>query len=295
MIRAAVLACTLAACVSTTDDIAPWEPADAITGRLAPELGPPPPISAAPSTTLRIATFNVHFGKQPEDLADAIAHSAQLATADVILLQEIEAYPEEPGTRTRRMAEALGMTWVYAPAREEFDGTHGIAILARQPLANVQIRQLPFVEQPIRERKRIAVEADVMLGDTAVRIVNVHLDVRIGPVDRIRQLDPAAVDQPDPVVLGGDFNTNPWAWVDATVPLLASEAILGQEQALVVDDYMFDNGFTGAIGIDTSTLRLPAFQMRTDDLYARGLHVVASGIDTVDGSDHWPVWIDVSN
>ena len=293
MIRVLALV-VLAGCVSINEG-GDWEPVDVLTGELAPEVGPAPTERAQLGATLRVVTWNVHYGEDAAGIAAAMRASEHVATADVVLVQEIEAYPGESSTRTRRLAEALGMTWVYAPARKDDEHTHGIAMLARHPLENVAIRELPYVEQPIRARNRIAMAADIRLGDQLVRIVNVHLDVRIGPGDRVHQLHGAVNDVGDgPIVVGGDFNTNPWAWVEATVPLLATEAIVGQEQAAVVDDYLYGLGFAGAIPVETPTMRLPAFQMRTDDLYARDLRIVASGIDLVDGSDHWPVWFDVA-
>ena len=283
----------LAGCVSSTGDRGEWTPIESITGELAPELGPIPP-PREPVLSLRIATWNVHYGADPEQLAAAIRNSQALASADVLLVQEIEAYPAEPSSRAQRLAEALAMTWVYAPARERDDGTHGIAILAHYPLAAIEIKQLPYIEQPIRARNRIALAADVVVGDARLRVVNLHLDVRIGPVDRIRQLHGAVVDKLDELVVGGDFNTNPWAWIDATIPLVGIEAIVGQEQAAVVDDYLSGIDFAGAIPVETATMRVPAFQIRCDDLYARGLPFTASGVEHVDGSDHWPVWFDVT-
>ena len=108
-----------------------------------------------------------------------------------------------------------------------------------------------------------------------------------------RQLHPAVNDIAERVIVGGDFNTNPWAWVDGLGPLAATEAIVGQEQAAVVDDYLTGNAFTGAVPVSAATMRLPAFPIRTDDLYARGLPVLAAGVEHVEGSDHGPMWSDV--
>lgn len=283
------LAGVLTGCVSLGEEAGPWEPVETITGDLAPEIGPAP-APLAPVSTLRVATWNVHFGADPDELAANLAAS-ELAGVDVLMIQEIEAWPDEPVSRTRRLAEALGMTWVYAPARVEDDGaTHGIALLSRFPLEAVAIRQLPFIAYPLRPRRRNALAADIVVGDRRVRVIDVHLDVRIGPADRVLQLDPAIIDQPDRVIAGGDFNTNPWAWVDAAIPLTGTEAIVGMEQAIVIDDYFAGLDFTGALSADVATFRVPGLGVRADDLYARGYQITDAGVAFVDGSDHWPVW-----
>lgn len=283
----------LAGCVSQSDDGSAWEDVSAMSGALAPEVGPTPGALRAPTCSVRVVSWNVHLGADVEDLARRIRASAELARADVLLLQEIEAYPGEGLTRTSRLAAALDMTWIYAPARLESDGTHGLAILSRFPLEDAQVRQLPYFEQPLNPRNRVALATDVVLGPERLRVIDVHLDLRLGIVDRIRQLHPAVNDIPDRVLVGGDFNTNPWAWFDGLVPLTGTEAIVGQEQASVIDDYLGGKGFASALSIDDTTVRLPGFAMRIDNFYARGLAIDGARVEHVEGSDHWPLWVDV--
>jgi endonuclease/exonuclease/phosphatase (EEP) superfamily protein YafD len=124
-------------------------------------------------------------------------------------------------------------------------------------------------------------------------VVDIHLDVRLGPVDRVRQLDPGVRDIAERALIGGDFNTAPWAFVDALIPLTSTEAVVGQEQALVLDDFLASRRFTPAVPVDSVTMRLPGFDMRLDNLYAREIPILDAGVEHVDGSDHWPVWFDV--
>lgn len=293
--RAAFALLVLAAgCTEQLDDGVPWQPVEAMTGELVPEVGPAPAAAPPATCTLRVASWNVHFGEDAEGLARAIAASTEIARADVLFLQEVEAYPTEAGSRSSRLARALGMTWVYAPARVEGDGTHGIATLSRFPIAAAAVRELPYFDQPLRPRERNALAVTIDAGGQSLQLVNVHLDVRLGPVDRIRQLDPAASDIDERVVLGGDFNSNPYAWAGSLVPLAETEAIVGQDQALVLDDYMAAKRFASSISRDITTMRVPIIGMRIDNLYARDLPIVASGIEYVEGSDHWPVWTDVA-
>ena len=266
--KRAVLTLALAACTDVVDEGGPWQPPEMITGDLAPELGPEPAPLAAPST-LRVATWNVHFGKDVATLAANIQASEVLAAADVLLVQEIEAYPEEAGSRTQRIAEQLGMTWFYAPARVAGDGTHGDAILSRFPLLAPEVKQLPLVDQPVGGSQRIALRSVIDLGGRTLTLVNVHLDTRLSAVDRIRQLHPAVFDNPPDALVGGDLNTLPWIWVETLVPLTVTEAIVGQDQAQVIDDYLHALGYVTPIVHDADTHESP-IDLRLDALCPRG-------------------------
>jgi endonuclease/exonuclease/phosphatase family metal-dependent hydrolase len=287
MRRLVLVFVAVAACGVDEDAGGPWTPAESIDGLLAPELGPAPAPRAAPAI-LRIATWNVAFGADPDGFAAAIAGSHELASADVLLIQEIENHPDEPGTRASRLATALGMTWVYAPGRPKDDGTHGIAILSRFPLSGAEVMTLPRFQ--VMQERRIALAATVEIGAARLRIVDVHLDVRLNAAERIRQLDPAV--DTTAFAFGGDFNSAPWSWIEGEVPLFGTEAIVGQETPEILDDYLAPLDFHTAIPPGEHTLtRLP---VRCDDLYTHGTPPVAAGVEHVDGSDHWPVWIDVA-
>jgi endonuclease/exonuclease/phosphatase family metal-dependent hydrolase len=282
-----------AGCTDVTGGDGPWEDATTITGALAPELGPavPPPPSAP--CRLRIASWNVHFGADPADLAAQLLASPVLSTADVIITQEMDAMPSEGSTRASRLAGALGMTWVYAPARSKGEGTHGQAILSRYPLANPVVRQLPYADLVVGTEPRIALGVDVMIDGAPLHVVDVHLDTRLGPVDRVRQLHPAVNDAGERMIVGGDLNTLPWTWVDGLVPLTETQAVVDQRAAAVIDDYLGQNRFTGAIAPDQPTFPFPVFGVRLDNLYARGPAVLEASVEHVRGSDHWPIRVDV--
>lgn len=292
MMKLALCAVVAAGCVSIDDTPRPWVPAEQIAAPFTPERGTG---SAAPvPSTLRIASWNVERAADPAAIARAIAASPVLATADVILVQEIEHHPREPGSRTSQIANALGMAWFYAPARVAGEGTHGDAILSRFPLAAPEVKQLPFADQPINASHRIAQRAVVELGVRTLTIVNVHLDTRLSAVDRIRQLHPAVSDNPHDALVGGDLNTLPWIWIESAVPLTSTEAIVGQDQAQVVDDYLQSLGYVTPLVHDADTHDTP-IDMRLDALCPRGFAVLAAGVDyDTTASDHYPVWIDIA-
>jgi endonuclease/exonuclease/phosphatase family metal-dependent hydrolase len=294
-VRAALLV-LCAGCYGVDTIEAEWEPADTITGVLAPEFGPAPVARAAPANNiLRVATWNTFRAPDPEMLAREYAESPELSKADVLMIQEVEAHDGEDGSRARRLAEALGMTFVFAPARQE-SYLHGVMIASRYPITNARVMRLPLGHAPFRENARNALAAEIDLGTQLITLVDLHLDVRIGPVDRIRQLHPVATQVPENVAIGGDFNTNPWAWIGGNVPLTSTEAIVGQDQAKVIDDYMSELGYAIPIGPDEVTFNRPLLDhMRLDNVYVRGYRVLGQGIATdVGGSDHWPVWVDLA-
>jgi endonuclease/exonuclease/phosphatase family metal-dependent hydrolase len=285
----------LCACIEQHDDAAPWQDLDALDGPLAAGVGPAPrELAPAPGCVVRVASFNVHFAEDPEALAAHLRAARELSRADAILIQEMRAFGGEPVTRARRLAEALGMTWIYAPARELPGGTHGLAIVSRHPLEAAAVRRLPFLAQPHHAEQRIALAVDLVLGDDRLRVVDVHLDLRMAPADRIRQLYRAFDELPERLLLGGDLNTTPWTWAGALVPVTSSQTVVGRDQARIIDDFMAAFGFAGAIAPDVDTMRDPTgIDMRLDNLYARELPIVAAGVEHVEGSDHWPVWVDV--
>jgi endonuclease/exonuclease/phosphatase family metal-dependent hydrolase len=289
--KLAVVALAAAGCVDVADEGTPWQDASTVTGI---EVGPTPTLRAAPGCTLRIASWNVHKLPDPAALTTALLATREISRADVVLFQESSSYASEPTTRTAQVAEALAMTWAHQPVRDLDDGgVQGNGIISRYPLDRVMVRRLPYIEQPYHAQPRGALAADVIVGDKRVRVVSVHLDVRVSISDRIRQLDPAVKDLDETAIIGGDFNTAPWQWIDGLVPLTSSETVLGTNQAAALDDYMASRRFTGNISPDTVTFPIPGFPMRLDNLYTRDVTVTAAGVESSDGSDHYPLWIDV--
>lgn len=77
-----------------------------------------------------------------------------------------------------------------------------------------------------------------------VRLENVHLDTRLNAADRLVQLKPAVRDSKEFAgrrVVAGDFNSNPFYWVDQVLALPALRS-----QAVAVDEFMRKQGFRSA-------------------------------------------------
>jgi len=261
---------------------------------LKPEVQHLLPAASEPPRQLRILSFNVHYAHDVDALVDSIQQAPALKDSDILLLQEIESYPAEGESRTRKLAEALKLNYVYAPARrtEEGDGTHGLAILSRHPLRDVEILPLPQYDLGYNTRRRIAVAATVDVAGRPLRVYNLHLDTRINTADRLQQIRPvveaAAGPGVEQVIIGGDFNTNPFRWLFHRVPFFRSN------QAGAVDDFMQEHGFSAPLAESGSTMNKTLFKARVDAIYTRGLSTRETGVEqAVDTSDHFPVWIEV--
>lgn len=288
------IALAAAGCATELGPSAEWIDAAARGGDFAPELQAAPRM-LAPVTRVRIVTFNVEKGADVEGLARAISTTPALAAADVFLLQEIEAHPGEGGSRAGRLAAALGMGYAYTPERVEGDGTHGPAILSRWPLERVQVMELPYAELAFSSAPRIALGADVRVGELALRLIDLHLDTRLNVGKRILQMRPAVLDAEWPTIVGGDLNTNPYAWAGDSLPDVPASSVVDTDQAPAIDDYMRH------IAYDTPTAGLGPTQSfggvvaaRLDALYTRGVVAIPGAVERgVTLSDHFPLFIDV--
>lgn len=243
--------------------------------------------------TLRVVTFNVHFARRPLEIVRAIRSNAHLRDADIFLLQEIEFHEREVISRAEAMASALGLNYVYAPARPlRTRGSHGLAILSRVQLEDVQIISLPFYRLMLRSRPRIALLGKLRLGGTSIQICNAHLDTTLSIENRIAQMDGIlkAIRQSSArrIIIGGDFNTLPFLFVgNRSVPVFFSN------QRRRFDAHMRKMGFTTTERMGY-TLRRGIVGFQLDGIYTKQLRILRSGVERqIAVSDHKPVWADI--
>jgi endonuclease/exonuclease/phosphatase family metal-dependent hydrolase len=285
----------LTACSLELGPDATWVDADELTGDFSAELVSPAEATRPVPTRLRITTFNVEKGADIDGLVRAMTATPDLATTDVLLVQEIESHPEEGTSRASRLAAALNMGYVYAPERLQSGGTHGTAIFSHWPLEHVQVMRLPYADLAVSKAPRIALGADVRVGAFVLRVIDTHLDTRLNISDRILQLRPAVLDAPVPALVGGDFNTNPYAWVGDSVPQVPTGSIVDTDQAPALDDYMRHIDYatpTSALG--PTVVFEGVVDARLDAIYTRGIESEPGAVErSVTISDHFPMFIDV--
>ena len=158
---------------------------------------------------------------------------------------------------------------------------------------NVEVMKLPKAQSDFRPRPRIALAASLVIGEHMLRVVNVHLDVRLNIARRIGQLHPVTMSAEDKTVIGSDFNTNPYSWA-GPLPVVPDQTVAGTDQAAMLDDYMRAYGFDAPTTNSSATHNAVVRNFRLDMLYTRQLSAVdASVANGLELSDHVPLWIDV--
>ena len=285
----AIGALVLGACGVDLGPVQPWESLDqASSGAMPAERSAPDTFRSTRLTStdpLRVVTYNTEYGQDPEGLAAAILGDPNLASAGVFMFQEEEWHPEEGESRAAKLAGLLGLGYIYVPARAKNGGTHGLALMSAFPIDNLEKMQLPRASNGV---PRIALAADVHVGDKVLHLIDIHLETRLNPQERVAQLRPAVLDAPDDVLVAGDFNTN-WVTWAGSVPVLADE----RDQAPIIDSYMAALGFDAPSADSGPTEHAFGLEFKLDSIYTRGLDVTFGGVIRTGPSDHWPMYIDV--
>ncbi len=259
------------------------------TGALFPAhrlwTNPAAPAGIDPKQSMVIASLNLDMQTDPEEIARELGRNAELANADVLLLQEVVRRGANPPNAAEALARKLGRNVEFASPTDG-DTVSGIAILSRYTMRDRAVQHLKAHELRFKTRSRIslAVTVDGPLG--AVRILNTHLDTRINAADRLEQIQPL-IDEaklfPGPRIIGGDLNTNYLYWIGHVVPVMH-----GQRQGDAVRGLMESKGFTTPFAFTGPTSDF--FGLRLDWIFVNQLEALNAGIQPIGFSDHHAIW-----
>jgi endonuclease/exonuclease/phosphatase family metal-dependent hydrolase len=221
---------------------------------------------AANPGALKVVTFNIRYAREIDSAIVVLMQDPALRDADVIALQEMD----EDGVQ--RIANALGMSYVYYPAvhhpvdKKDF----GPALLARWPIEDDRKVILPHLSLS-RRAQRVAVTGRVNIGGEMVQLYAVHLanSLEVSYAGQKDQLD-ALLNDADSVglavIIAGDFNSYD----------VAGEAL--------------HRGYSWP----TSGVQPSHHGLRLDHVLYRGLGASADSAavvhDVRGASDHHPVW-----
>lgn len=246
------------------------------TGRDYPSTGAPRYAAAAPPQpevdtralrALRIVSFNIAFARHIDEAITLLTSNAALRSADVLLLQEMDA------EGTRRIADALRMGYVYYPAifHRRTKRDFGNAILSRWPMVEDARLILPHASW-YAGTHRAATAATLQVGAARVRVYSTHLGTPLDASaasrrDQLRTIFADAAAHPL-VIVGGDLNSH----------------AVGQVAAAA--------GYAWPTREGPRTTRWG----RWDHVFLKGLTVPDTGasgtVTNADGvSDHVPVWV----
>lgn len=163
--------------------------------------GAPPP---GPGI-VRVITFNIQFGRQVDRAIELLQSAEPAKSADIATLQEVDA------RGTRRIAEALGMFYVYYPSavHPKTGRDFGNAVLSRWPIAEDWKIVLPHHGR-FRDTERAATGATILVGNDSLRVYSVHLSTmaELDPSARREQARAVIADAAPfrRVIVGGDLN-----------------------------------------------------------------------------------------
>jgi len=213
--------------------------------------------------TLTVVSFNVAFGRQVDSAIAVLRQTPELRDADVVLLQEMD------GEGTRRVANALHMSYVYHPAiRHRRTGRDfGNAVLSRWPIVADERLVLPYPSH-YAGTHRIATAATLSVCGTPLRVYSTHLGT-VADIRHPRRREQLAFVLADAArfgraVVGGDLNSGD------------------------LGDVAQARGFAWPTAHGPRTTLLG----RWDHLFVRGLDTLGAGTvtDNRRASDHVPVW-----
>jgi endonuclease/exonuclease/phosphatase family metal-dependent hydrolase len=265
------------------------EPAPCAAGPIYQAAGAPVGLALAPGARpLTLASLNIAGESR---IAEALAAWTRHRDVDVLFLQEVGGDDEDGASFAAAVGQRLGFGSVYSPARPFGDTGHqqGLAVVSRYPLTDVAVRSLPYNRLRFRSRCRIAISATVRTPAGPVRVVNVHLDTRVNTSRRLAQVEAAiaALNGFDgPRVIGGDFNTADFGWINSTWPVP-----FAQRQARAVQERMSWEGFTTPFDDERGTYPMPGPDLKLDWLFlSRDLEARDAGVDDVPETDHRGIW-----
>jgi endonuclease/exonuclease/phosphatase family metal-dependent hydrolase len=151
---------------------------------------------------VRLITFNIQHARRPDGVVDAelLATTCAAFDADVLALQEVDNGTRRSGglDQSRVVADACGMHVVFGPAIPRY----GNALLARVPMSDVEIVELPFTAE---REPRSAIVAHV----GGISVAATHLGLRGDAHQQLPVVVAALTARPGPHVLLGDLNLFP--------------------------------------------------------------------------------------
>jgi endonuclease/exonuclease/phosphatase family metal-dependent hydrolase len=182
---------------------------------VVPSLRPCDDTAPAPAR-LRVVSWNIRTGRSSS--LETVAGELAATEADIVLLQEVDAYTMRSGMleQAKFLAEQLGYEHVFSSALLWDGGEYGLAILARLRFAAVE---RIWLDPALTSEQHLTLLVTLCRGAQEILVVNHHADVfPEGRVENIAQLMPLLRDRiGGGMLLGGDLNDDPTGPVTSAI------------------------------------------------------------------------------
>ena len=173
--------------------------------------------------TVRVMVFNIHAGKDAggKDNIAEVGSLVRTSGATVALLQEVDRGTNRSGKvdQLQALADAAGYGLAFGRSLDYDGGRYGIGALARNWF--IYSETIPLPVAPTQARAGGSHEPRVALLGVAdspfgrLQTVNTHLDASATDVYRLQEVEGvlnvvlARLSPQTPVLVGGDFNSEP--------------------------------------------------------------------------------------
>lgn len=164
--------------------------------------------SASPE--LSLASYNIHRCIGSDGIYDPgrIRAVLQELDADVVALQEVEVYRDDPGL-LEYLCQDSGWQAIHGITLSRENGKYGNALLSRLPVEEVYRQDLSVGER----EPRGALHAKLQRDQLSLRVIATHFGLRPGErrkqarlIARALDSESRAIEKPEVTVLMGDFN-----------------------------------------------------------------------------------------
>jgi endonuclease/exonuclease/phosphatase family metal-dependent hydrolase len=217
---------------------------------------------------LRLATFNIHGGRDMAGVSSLDGIETTLAGFDLVGLNEVRATGFVAlSNQATVLAERGGTSAAFAPSEIRWwCPRFGNALLSGLPVRRWQSTSLPNT-RGMAYRNLIVAEVEV--DGAAVHVLITHLDNYDDHESQLRQVVDTFLALRTPSVLMGDLNAS--------------------EDDPLMQELLDTDGVVDAI----ATAGVTADRRRIDWILLRGLDVAEAGIRDLGASDHPCVWAEV--
>lgn len=183
-------------------------------GSKEPAPNPNPTVKGSVVTVMTYNIYGARSGGVPDADLKAIAKTITDSKADLVALNEVDAFTTRNGKDrhlARDLAALTGMNWYFTKAMDFYGGEYGDAVLSKFPILESKRYSLSVADGVGGELRSVAM-IKVKKDDKEFYFASTHLDhlqIEDNRILQANQLKQIVADLNKPLILAGDFNAKP--------------------------------------------------------------------------------------